>query len=211
MAAIGGMSMVQISMASLVGFLAHRSAGHLSRQVALPMGVAIALGAAAGGLASKHVPDSSLRGLFAVVAIAAAALMFLPAAADDEGAAVPSAFRPGLAATIAGAVGLVSGLLGAGGAFLLTPLMRTVLRLPLRVVIANSLVIVLTSSLVGMVAKAATDQIPWGPALFLVAASLVGAPAGAAVSRRLPVRTLRWILAVAIAATAARMAWQVWG
>jgi uncharacterized membrane protein YfcA len=211
MAAIGGMSIVQITVASLLAMLSHRSAGNLSRRVALPMGIAVAVGAAFGGVGSKFVADNTLRGLFAVLALLAAALMFMPSRANDEDPSVPDDFRPGLAAAIAGAVGVVSGLLGAGGAFLLAPLMRTVLRLPLRLVIGTSLAVVLTSSLVTLIAKAATQQIPWAPTLYLVLGSLVGAPVGAAVSKKLSVVWLRWILTAAIVATALRMAIQVWG
>jgi uncharacterized membrane protein YfcA len=211
MAAIGGMSIVQITVASLLSLVVHGRSGHFSRRAAVPMASAIAVGAAIGGVASKFVPDASLRGLFAITALLAAGLMFLPSRADEEDSTMPDDFRPGLAALIAGAVGVVSGLLGAGGAFLLAPIMRTLLRLPLRIVIGTSLAVVLTSSIVSLIAKAATNQIPWEPTLFLVAGSLVGAPLGAVASKRIKVGILRWILATAIVVTAVRMAWQIWG
>jgi uncharacterized membrane protein YfcA len=209
MVAVGGMTIVQVLAASLAGLLAHRSAGHFAWPVAWPMGLAIAIGAALGGLGAHWVPDRALQALFAFLALAAVALMLLPATAEDDGDELPADFRPWPAAAIAGGVGLVSGLLGAGGAFLLTPLMRTVLKLPLRLIIGTSLGVVLVSAVAGTAAKALTGQIPWAPAGFLVLGALLGAPMGARVSHRVPTQLLRWFLATAIGLTALKMAWQL--
>lgn len=211
MAAVGGMTIAQVLAASLAGLLAHGQRGHFSWTVAWPMGLAIGVTSAIGGAAAGWVPDRVLQGIFAGLAIAAAALMLLPAGKADGGEALPAGFNPWLAGGIAGGVGLISGLIGAGGAFLMTPLMRTALKLPLRLIIGTSLGIVLVSALTGTVAKALTGQIPWGPTAFLVAGALAGAPLGAWVSHRVPAGALRWVLAVAIALTAVKMVLQVWG
>ena len=135
--------------------------------------------------------------------------MLTPAKSEDGGAELPADFRPGAAAAIAGGVGVISGLLGAGGAFLLAPLMRTVLKLPLRLIIGTSLGVVLVSAVSGTAAKALTGQIPWVPAGFLVLGALLGAPLGAQVSHRVPAQALRWLLAGAIGLTALKMVWQL--
>jgi uncharacterized membrane protein YfcA len=209
MVAVGGMTIVQVLAASLAGLLTHRQAGHFAWPVAWPMGLAIGVGSAVGGVAAAWVPVRWLEALFAALAVAAVVLMLLPARGRDEGSEVPAGFRPGLAAGIAGVVGGISGLIGAGGSFLLTPLMRTVLKLPLRLIIGTSLGIVFVSALSGTIAKGLTGQIPWAATAFLVLGALVGAPLGAKVSHRVPARALRWFLAAAIAVTAIKMVWQL--
>lgn len=211
MVEIGGMTIVQVLAASLAGLAMHRRQGHFSRAVAWPMSVAIGIGSAIGGAGARYVPDATLQAIFAGIALAAAGLMFLPAAPDSGEAELPADFKPGRAAALAGAVGVISGLMGAGGAFLLAPLMRTALGLPLRLIIGTSLAVVAVSAGAGTIAKALTHQIPWGPTGYLVAGALLGAPLGAKVSKRLPVKALRWTLAVVIALTAIKMATEVWG
>ncbi|MNT76548.1 Sulfite exporter TauE/SafE [compost metagenome] len=102
-------------------------------------------------------------------------------------------------------VGVLSGMLGAGGAFLLTPLMRSVLGLPMRLIIANSLAVVFLSALSATATKALTGQIPYAQAALLVAGALAGSPLGARASLRAPVKALRWAMALVIGATAVKM------
>jgi uncharacterized membrane protein YfcA len=211
MVAVGGMTIVQVLAASLAGMLTHRQQGHFSWAIAWPMAIAVGIGAALGGVAAPRLPEKVLLGLFAVLAVAAVVLMLLPVRAPADGDEVPAGFNPWLAAGIAGGVGLVSGLMGAGGAFLMAPLMRTVLKLPLRLIIGTSLGIVLVSALAGTVAKGVTGQVPWAEAGVLVAGALVGAPLGAKASHHVPADVLRWLLAAAIGATALKMVVQVWG
>lgn len=205
MVAVGGMTIVQVLAASLAGLLTHRQAGHFAWPVAWPMGLAIGIGSAVGGVAAAWVPVRWLEALFAALAVTAVVLMLLPSRGQDEGSDVPAGFRPGLAAVIAGLVGGISGLIGAGGAFLLAPLMRTVLKLPLRLIIGTSLGIVFVSALTGTIAKGLTGQIPWQATVWLVLGALIGAPLGAKLSHRIPAKTLRWVLAAAIGLTAVKM------
>lgn len=209
--AVGGMTIVQVLAASLAGMLTHRQQGHFSWAIAWPMAVSIGIGATLGGVAAPWLAEKVLMGLFAVLAIAAIALMLLPVRAPADNDEVPEAFNPWLAAGIAGGVGIVSGLMGAGGAFLMAPLMRTVLKLPMRLIIGTSLGIVLVSALAGTASKGLTGQIPWAEAGMLVVGALLGAPLGAKASHHVPADVLRWLLAVAIGATALKMVTQLWG
>jgi uncharacterized membrane protein YfcA len=103
------------------------------------------------------------------------------------------------AAAYPGLVGLMAGLIGASGAFLLMPVLTGFLRVPFREAIGSSLAITTMSALAGFVGKAVTRQVPLWPAVAVVLGSLPGAPLGARLSRRTPVRLLRHGLAVVIA------------
>lgn len=205
MSQVVGMSMVQVLAAGLIGIRSHVKRGAVPRELALPLGVAVGLGAIVGGGVSAHVPEGGLRAVFAVLAVVAAILMFVPAKGSAEGTEIPPGVRIDLAAALAVGIGVASGLVGIGGGVLLIPLLTTVFRLPIRLVIGTSIAVVFVAGITGTVGKALAHQIPWREAIFLVAGALMGAPLGAKVSHRLPVGVLRKLLAVTILVTAVRM------
>src|SRR5207302_799563 len=77
---------------------------------------------------------------------------------------------------VAGVVGLAAGLVGAGGAFLLVPLLLIVVGVPIRVTIGTSLAITALAASAGFVGKLVTAQIPLAPTLAVVAGAIPGAP-----------------------------------
>lgn len=112
---------------------------------------------------------------------------------------------------MAGTVGVAAGLVGAGGAFLLVPLLLVVVRVPIRVSIGSSLAITAVAASAGFVGKLITGQIPFGPAAAVALGALPAAQLGAAVSRRLDATQLRIILLIMVVATGARVWWDVLG
>ncbi len=209
MAQVVGMSMVQVLAASLMGMRAHARWGSVPRELVVPLGIAVAIGALIGGVASGMVSERALTLVFAAIAVVAALLMMVPAAGSDEGTEVPKDFRFKLAAVLALGVGLASGLVGIGGGVLMIPLLTTFFRLPIRLVIGTSIAVVFVAGLMGTLGKALAHQIPWQESIFLVLGALVGAPQGAKVSHRLPVSVLRKLLAATILVTALRMVYEV--
>lgn len=209
MSQVVGMSMVQVLAASVMGVGAHRRKGAVPMAIALPMGTAVGIGALVGGVASARVSETVLRGVFAALASVAALLMLVPIRNPAEGTEVPPDFRVALAALAAAGVGVLSGLVGIGGGVLLIPMLTTVFRLPVRLVIGTSIAVVLVAGLMGTLGKAMGHQIPWHESLFLVLGAMIGAPLGAMLSHRLPVGVLKKLLAATILVTAVRMVWEV--
>ncbi len=202
MAEIAGISIVQVTAATLLGLRVHHRKGAVAWRQAAPMAIASGIGAALGGAFSGRVPEPAAEALFAALAVIAAAMMILP---TPGAAGEPETPRHTASVAVAGGVGVIAGVLGAGGAFLLAPLMRTVLAFPIRKVIGISLVVVLSGAVMGMLGKAAAGQVLWTPALMAVLGALAGAPLGAALSHRLDAKVLRWSMAFLIAAAAVRM------
>jgi uncharacterized protein len=202
---VAGITIVQVFAAALLGFLVHRRSQATRPQVVRWMGPGMAVGAAVGGVASKYATLTVLEAAFVVLALAAAPLLFVPPPADEIGAGPAREFSRRLAVGTAVWIGLLSGLVGVGGAFLTIPVMIYFLGVPTRAAIGSSLGVVLISSLAGLVAKLSTGQIvlPWAAALCVGA--LPGSWSGATVSRRVPARGLRLLLAVLVLATALRM------
>jgi uncharacterized membrane protein YfcA len=196
MQAVAGLSMTQVLAAAAVGTWSHGRHALVDRRLALTGGPAMAGGSLLGAVLSSHVSGRALLATFALMTTIALPLMFIspadPPAGDDRAAV---AFNRGAAIALCGGIGLVAGLIGAGGAFLLVPVLVGVMRIPMRLSIGTSLAMVGISALTGFLGKALTGQIPLWPAVTVVLGSLTGAPLGGRVSRRVPVPVLRGVLA----------------
>jgi uncharacterized membrane protein YfcA len=199
---VTGLTIAQGLLACLSGAIGHGRHGSVSRRLVTAMGPAVFLGALAGSLASRHVDDQALALLLAALAAAAGALMWLPKA--DAADAAP--LNVPLAVAVALGVGLLGGMVGQGGSFLLVPLMIYVLRVPTRVAIGSNLALVLLSSAAGLAGKLATAQVPLVPAGMLALGTVPGAQAGSALSHRIPARGLRAVLGVVVGLSALALA-----
>ena len=207
MKAVAGITMVQSLGASLIGTLAHGRRRMQTGLVAV-MGGAVAAGALTGALASYWLNGRLLQLLFAVLALGAGLLLFVPVRDGGDDAAPATFSRPGAVALGLG-IGLLGGMVGQGGGFMIVPGLIYLLRIPTRVALGSSLAIGLIAGAAGFAGKAMTAQIPFGPSAAVVAGALVGALLGSRLSQRLSQGALRRVLAVVVLATALRMGWDL--
>ncbi len=127
---------------------------------------------------------------------------------------------PGLFA-VGGGIGLVSSMVGAGGAFLSVPFMRAC-NVPLRNCVGTSAALGLPIAVAGtigfVIAGFGQAGLPpysigyvYVPALLAIAVgSVICAPIGARAAHRWPVKTLRHAFAVLLYVLAAYMLWKSW-
>lgn len=203
---VSSISMFQVFFSSLSGVLAFRrnhgkGSPLIHKGLVKDMGISILVGSLLGGFISRYLTGESINLVYGILAIVAVILMLIKNKGKGEilqdvtynrAIAIPSAF----------VVGVVSGIVGAGGAFVLIPIMLTVLRIPTRVTIASSLAIVFISAIGGVLGKLTTGHIPLWPVLFTVIGSVLGAPLGSRVSAKMNVNVLRYGLLILICATA---------
>lgn len=207
---VAAITMVQVFVASVSGMIAHGRHHAVNRRLALVGGAAMAIGSLAGAVASKYVPERWLLVVFAAMVTVAFALMLLPEPPPDVTApADVKEYSAALTALTTGMVGLAAGLVGAGGAFLLVPLLLVVVGVPIRVTIGSSLAITAVAATAGAFGKAVTGQIPVPPALVVAVSALPGAQLGAAASRRLSGIALKRALLVVIVLTGLKVWWHV--
>lgn len=207
---ISGITMVQVAAAGVTGMLAHRHVGHVDAALVASLGGAMTFGALLGALLSGHVSAGWLSAVFASLAAIAAVLMLTGhSSAPERPEHGPPRFSRSLAVAVGGAVGLLVGMVGAGGGFLLVPLMMYVLHVPVRTAVGSSLAIVALAGLSGAVGKGISGQIDWVSALALVVGALPGARLGATASRRVPANLLARILGGLVALIALRMWWNL--
>lgn len=165
------------------------------------LGLVGVLSATVGGLLSARLSGRVLLILFTLFASLASLSLLLP----RQSRVVVSAGRwgwglSGLAVTVAG---LVTGLVGAAGGFLVAPGLRRLLRTE-RAASLAVLQILLATALGGLLGKGLTGQVQLESAAALVGGALPTAWWGGEISARLNPLRLRWVsLVVALVSTAA--------
>jgi uncharacterized membrane protein YfcA len=206
MRVVTGLTILQGLLACISGAQSHHRFRMVSGRLSGYMGVTIFLAAAAGGAGSRFVSNQSLLLVFACLALSAAFLMLVPVKEDNEEPDVDRlVFTRWRAVTSAAGVGLLGGLVGQGGSFILIPLMTAFVKIPTRIAIGSNLSIVLLSTLAGFMGKAATGQVAWILAIPIVLTVVPATYAGSRVSKKVPVAGLRKALAVLIALAAIRI------
>ncbi len=131
--------------------------------------------------------STAIMVLFAVLMLAASVSMVLGhrERADNTRTSLPVLLAFGIG------VGLVTGLLGAGGGFLIIPALVLLAKTPMRMAIGTSLFIVTINSLVGFAGDIGHVYIDW-PFLFIILAITVcGVLVGSIIGRRIPGERLR--------------------
>jgi uncharacterized membrane protein YfcA len=207
---VTGITMVQVFVASVSGVLAHRRARHVHSRLTWGGGLSMATAAFLGALVSRYMSERSLLFVFALMATGAAVLLCKPFPQRGEAGAPDEIQVHWLRAVLVTAgVGTIAGLVGAGGAFLVLPLLIYVVGVPIRVAIGTSLGIVALASVTGVLGKAVTGQVLWVPALVVAAAALVGAQVGAVASRRLSGTQLKHLLSLVVIVSALRAWWDL--
>ncbi|NMO96330.1 TSUP family transporter [Paenibacillus lemnae] len=204
---VSGITAVQVLFATLGGIWAYRKSGYLNKRLIVVMGAAILTGSLIGGFGSRFLDGEGINMMYGGLAVMAAIMMLIPVKGNSGLAedVKEVKFNAGLAALLALLVGAASGIVGAGGSFLLIPILLVVLKLPFRIVIASSMAITFISSLGVTGGKLAAGQVVLLPALVMVAAALIASPLGVKVGQRMRTSVLKWMLAVMIFAVAVKM------
>jgi hypothetical protein len=208
---VGGLTISQALFASVCGSFGHWRSGNVDRRLAAVMSGVIFFAALAGGAGSHWFSHRFLLGLFLLLSLAAALLLFRSQQENGHAGYAPGSFSLPGAVGIALGIGLLGGLVGQAGSFVLIPMATSLLGVPLRVAMGTNMVVIFFASLAGFLGKAATGQVPVPLAAALLAGVLPGSVAGVALSRRISTGALRVALGVLILAACARMAWDLVG
>jgi len=203
MQVVAGITIVQVLVATGTAAWVHKSNNFYNKQLVIWMGTSIIISSFLGGLGSKYISEESMQLIFAVLALIASVMMFIPK--KEKNLTGDLEFNKALAVVSAGSVGILSGLIGAGGAFILVPIMLYILKIPLRITIGSSLAIVFFSAISGFIGKAYSGQIVWYLALVITLGAIPGARLGGKISSLVPVKAIRLLLAVLISGSALKM------
>lgn len=183
-------SLLVVGATSAVGAISHARAGRVQWRTGLIFGGAGMAGAYGGGVMARFIPGTVLLVGFAVMMVATAAAMLrgrknLQARDTGHQLPVPKVVAEGLV------VGLVTGLVGAGGGFLVVPALALLGGLPMPVAVGTSLIVIALKSFAGLAGYLSSVQIDWALALAVTAAAVIGALAGARLTGKVNPDTLR--------------------
>ncbi|EKN70037.1 hypothetical protein BABA_06661 [Neobacillus bataviensis LMG 21833] len=201
---VSGITAIQVFFSTIGGVWVYRKSGFLNKTLIAYMGISILIGSFIGGLGSTHMPETGINIVYGVLALLAVIMMFVPRKGIDDIPLEQVKLNKFLAAFFAFMVGIGAGIVGAGGAFLLVPIMLTVLKIPTRMTIASSLAITLISSIGAVSGKLSTGQVSLLPSLIMVGASLIASPIGANTGKLVNTKVLQMIMGLLILATAVK-------
>ncbi|MFC4147895.1 sulfite exporter TauE/SafE family protein [Micromonospora mangrovi] len=183
-------SLLVVGATSAVGVLPHVRAHRVRWRTGLVFGLAGMTGAYVGGRLAEFVPAGVLLTGFALMMLATAVAM-IRGRRPVEGRPVPHEL-PALRVIVDGVVvGLVTGLVGAGGGFLVVPALALLGGLPMPVAVGTSLVVVAMKSFAGLAGYLSSVSIDWGLAAAVTAAAVAGSLVGGRLAGRIPADVLR--------------------
>ncbi|MEU8108618.1 sulfite exporter TauE/SafE family protein [Nonomuraea muscovyensis] len=184
------MSLFVVAVTSAVSAVGHARAGRIRWRTGLIFGAAGMAGAYGGGLIGPYLPEALLMAAFAGMMLATAVAMIR----DRTTPRARPAHRdlPVLHVIAEGVVvGLVTGLVGAGGGFLVVPALVLLGGLPMGVAVGTSLVVIAMKSLAGLAGYLHSVTIDWSLALPVTAAAVVGGLIGGGLAGRINADRLR--------------------
>ena len=195
-----------VGLVAFIGFLSHVRQRTVAVRVALifgPFAVATSYGAAR---IAKHIPPHVQLVLFALVGLAGSVMMFRGTFRKSSKTDVvayeftPDARNVTMLALQGVGVGLLTGLIGVGGGFLIVPALVLFQKLPMRLAVGTSLLVIAMNALSGFAGYAGTVPIDWNLVMWFAGTAAIGSIIGTLVSKRVPQQHLRQVFGVLLIA-----------
>lgn len=184
------MSLLVVGMTSAAALWPHARAGNVRWRTGLIFGATAMVGAFAGGWLARFIPGSVLLLAFGLMMLATAIAMLR--GKSPRGSATTRRELPwGWIAAEGIGVGMITGMVGAGGGFLVVPALVVLGGLPMRAAIGTSLLVIAMKSMAGFAGYVSHVPIDWALALPVTAAAVIGSFAGAGLGKRVSGQTLR--------------------
>lgn len=182
-------SLLVVAATSALGAVSHARAGRVRWRVALLFGAAGMAGAFGGGRIGALMPGTLLLVLFAALLVVTAVAMLRGGRTVDDGARDQAGVWRILLHGVV--VGGVTGVVGAGGGFLVVPALVLLGGLPMHAAVGTSLVVIAMKSGAGFLGYATSTPIDWPLALAVVVAASLGAVVAGRLSDRIEADRLR--------------------
>jgi len=199
--AIAG-SLFIVGSIALAGGLQFVRAGFVQWRSVLVFGLPGMLGTWLGAVLAAHVSGVMQLALFAIVMLAASYLMLRPLDLEHASSRERAAWKIAADGLV---VGIITGLVGVGGGFLIIPALVLLGGLSMHQAVATSLIIIALKSYSGFwkyldVLEQQSLELDWKTLLLVTALGIAGSVAGSRLARRLPQDKLKrwfgWFLVV---------------
>jgi uncharacterized membrane protein YfcA len=191
------MSLAVVGSTSLIGAVGHWRAGNANPRVALTFGPVAMAGSYLGARLAVLFSAEAQLTLFAIVMLAAAGFMLTHTEERHTHAAAARMPAPLIVAQGA-AVGVLTGLVGVGGGFLVVPALVMLGGIPMKEAIGTSLVVIAMNSAAGFVGYLGQVEVPWKFMSEFTAVAVAGVLAGTHLVRFVRPAALRRSFAVCL-------------
>jgi uncharacterized protein len=193
-------SLAIVGLTSFFGTVQHWREGRVRLRVALVFGPIAAAGAYLGAHLAGFLSGALQLSLFAAAMLAAAFFMFRNGKSSEYGGkdhSEGSTARLLLRFALPGAgVGILTGLVGVGGGFLVVPSLVLLGGISMEAAVGTSLLVIAMNSFAGFAGYLGEVEIPWGLVSLFAALAVAGSFAGALLVRFVPEGALkRWFAA----------------
>lgn len=183
-------SLFVVGVTSAFSAVTHARQGRVTWRTAVIFGFASMAGAFLGGLVGGHIPGTVLMLAFAVMMVATSLAMIRgrkkgKKIGDNADLPIPKILLEGLV------VGMVTGLVGAGGGFLVVPALALLGGLSMPVAVGTSLVVIAMKSFAGLGGYLTSVSLDWALVGAVTAAAVAGSVMGARLAGRIPEAALR--------------------
>jgi uncharacterized protein len=206
------MSLAVVGATSAFGAISHWRAGNVDVRVAAIFGSVAMASTFLGARLAVYFSGAAQLTLFAVVMLAASYFMFrgpLPAEVAVVAGPPPEGGLPILFLVLEGlGVGVLTGLVGVGGGFMIVPALVLLARVPMKQAVGTSLVIIALKSATGFYGYLGQVEIEWAFMAMFTAIAIVGILSGAALVRRVPQDALRRAFAFFLIVMGVLILWQ---
>lgn len=174
------MSLLVVGTTSAAALIPHALAGRVRWRTGLVFGLAGMIGAYGGGRVAKFVPSGALLLLFGamMLVMAIAMLRGRRSSQADVAAVERKQLALGKVLALGLLVGAVTGLVGAGGGFVIVPALVLLAGLPMDIAVGTSLVVIAMNSFAGFAGYVGSTSIDWRLAGMVTAAAVIGSLLG---------------------------------
>ena len=189
-----GLTSSQVFFSTLSGSSKAYKNKDFSRTLVLNMGSGMIIGSILGAILANLINVQFVNMVYIIIALLALILMFIKVAPSTS----HIKFNRLLLITIGGIIGLVSGIVGAGGAFIIIPVLLVIFKLPMNTVVTNSIVIAFISSIGAFIIKLLQGYIPVNSAIPLILGSILFTPLGMKIGQKIPDYIQKMIVSILI-------------
>lgn len=200
------MSLPVVGVAALVGVMSHWRAGNVQLQTAAIFGSVAMVGSYTGARASVWFTGRAQLLILGTVMVAAAVSMLRNATQDEPRDSAPP--HTALLLIVGLGVGILTGLIGIGGGFLIVPALVILGRVPMKAAVGTSLLVIALNSTSGYLGHVGREVVPWGFVVRFTSVAVVGILAGTALVHHIPTRQLKRAFALLLVVIGALILWQ---
>ncbi|MEN8375668.1 MAG: sulfite exporter TauE/SafE family protein [Gemmatimonadota bacterium] len=190
------MSLAVVSVTALVGAVTHWRVGNVALRTAFLFAPFAMAGTFAGARMSAFFSGAGQLTLFAFVMLAAAGFMLHGRPDPPDEGDVASPFRLAFVALLGLVVGVLTGLVGVGGGFLIVPALVLLARVPMKRAVGTSLLVIALNAGSGFWGYLGLVDVLWSFMAGFAAVAIVGILIGTRLVRHVPALALRKAFAV---------------